>query len=121
MIKQTEPHRAVVETDLQVVEQAIKDHELFQRHLFTLQRVLVEVGPLDVAAIRRGAEAERARLNEVSKQADAAQEQLDRLQKDIVAKQRELAEVEVTIKERIKEGERYNSACQNLRALLAAA
>jgi hypothetical protein len=121
MSKQTEPHRAVTETDLQVVERAIADHEVLQKDLFVIKRILTEVGKLDVAGIRRGYEAEQARLAEVSKQADAAQEQLNQLQKQIEGKHRELREVEVTIQERIKEGERYNSACQNLRNMLAAA
>ena len=120
MIKQTEP-RVVTETDLQIVERAIVDHEKFQTHLFVLQRIIKEIGQLDVPGIRRGAEAEQARLVEATKQADAAQDRLTDLQKQIAAKQRELAEVEATIKDRIKEGERYNAAMQNLRNLLAAA
>jgi hypothetical protein len=110
-----------METDLQAVERAIADHEVFQKDLFVLKRVLTEIGPLDVAAIRRGAEAEQARLADATKQADAAEERLTQLQKRTDDKQRELAEVEATIKERISEGERYNSAMQNLRNLLAAA
>ena len=121
MAKQTEPHRAVTETNLQIVERAIKDHEVFQKNLFVLQRILTEVGPLDVAGIRRGAEAERARLDEATKRADAAQDRLDQLEKQIADKQRELREAEATFQEKIRETERMTATCQNLRNLLAAA
>jgi ribosomal protein S18 len=121
MTKQSETHRAVEATDLEVVERAIKDHEVFQRDLFTLQRILTEVGKLDVAGIRGTAAAEQARCDEARKQADAEQARLEQLQQDIASKQRALADVEATIKERITEGERYNSAMQNLRDLLRVA
>jgi hypothetical protein len=110
-----------MESDLQIVERAIADHEVFQKDLFVLQRVLKEIGKLDVASVRRGFEAEQARVTDMSKQADAAQEQLGQLEKQIEGKRRELAAVEVTIKERIGEAERFNASLQNLRNLLAAA
>jgi len=47
MIKQTDTHRAVTETDLQIVERAISNHEVFQKDLFVLRQVLREVGNLD--------------------------------------------------------------------------
>src|SRR5262249_40469814 len=121
MAKQADAHRAVTETDLQIVERAIADHEKFQANLFTLQRVLTELGPLDVANARRNVEHEQSRLDDVRKQADAAQDVLTQLEKQIADKKRELAETEVTIKDKIREAELFNERCQNLRALLAAA
>jgi hypothetical protein len=50
MIKQqVEARRAVTETDLQLVDKAIADHETFQKDLYVLRRVLGEVGNLDQA------------------------------------------------------------------------
>jgi hypothetical protein len=92
--------REVTNKDLEVVDKAIADHAVFQKDLFVLQRILTEIGKLDVASVRRGVEAEQARLDDVRKQADAAHGDLTQLQKQIEDKRRELASVEATIAER---------------------
>ena len=121
MSKQSDTHRAVEETDLQLVDRAIADHEVFQKDLYVLRRVLTEIGKLDIASVRRGVQAEQDRLDEVRKQADAAQQQLDQLSNHIKDKQREVAEVESTIKERTVELNQLHEGYHNLRNLLAAA
>ena len=121
MAKQADAHRSVTETDLQIVEGAIANHETFQKDLFVLQRVLTELGPLDIANARRNVEAERVRLEGVRREADIAQQQLDQLQKQIADKKRELSETEATIKDKIHEHQLFDASCQNLRNLLAAA
>ena len=103
MAKQADAHRAPNESDLQIVERAIADHEVFQRNLFTLKRILTELGPLDIPNARANVEAEQARLDEVRKQTDAAQQQLSDLEKQIADKRRELAETEATIKDKMRE------------------
>ena len=119
--KEADPGRAVTETDLQVAERAIADHEVFQKDLFVLHRILTEVGRLDLPGIRRGVEAERQRLEEARKQADAVQQQVDQLQQQIKDKRRELASVEATIKERNVELNQLHEGYHNLRAILEAA
>ena len=121
MVKQTDTHRAVEETDLQLVEKAIADHEVFQRNLFTLKRILTELGPLDVGNARRNVEAEQGRLDDVRKQTDAAQEKLSDLERQIADKKRGLAETEATIKDKMREYEAFYASCENLRNLLRAA
>jgi hypothetical protein len=96
-------------------------HAVFQKDLFVLQRILTEVGRLDVASVRRGVEAEQARLDDVRKRADTAQAALTQLQQDITSKQRELASVEATIQQRTVELNQLNEGYLNLRNLLAAA
>jgi len=121
MAEQSDAHRAVTETDLQIVEHAIADHEVFQRNLFTLKRILTELGPLDVGNARANVEHEQGRLDEVRKQTDAAQEKLNDLEKQIADKKRELAETEATIKDKMREYEAFYASCENLRNLLRAA
>jgi peptidoglycan hydrolase CwlO-like protein len=121
MSKQSDTHRAVEETDLQLVDRAIADHEVFQKDLYVLRRVLTEIGKLDIASVRRGVQAEQDRLDEVRKQADAAQQQLDQLSNHIKDKQREVAEVESTIKERTVELNQLHEGYHNLRRMLEAA
>src|SRR5262249_41956627 len=100
---------------------AIANHETFQKDLFVLQRVLTELGPLDIGNARRNVEHEQGRLDEVRKQTDAAQEKLSDLERQIADKKRELAETEVTIKDKMREYEAFYASCENLRNLLAAA
>ena len=121
MAKQTDTHRAPNESDLEIVARAIANHEVFQKDLFVLQRVLTELGPLDVANARRNVEAERVRLEGVRREADVAQQQLDQLQKQIADKKRELVETEATIKDKIREIQAFDASCENLRNLLRAA
>ena len=113
--------RAVVESDLQIVQRAIANHETFQKDLFVLQRILTELGPLDVPNARANVEHEQGRLDEVRKQVDTVQEQLTQLEKQLADKKRELVETEVIIKDKIREAELFNQSCENLRNLLRAA
>jgi len=121
MAKQTDPHRAVEQTDLQIVERAIADHEKFQANLFTLQRILKEIGVLDIAVVRRDYGAERGRRDAMREQAETAQQQLRALEKQIADKRRELVETEATIKDKIREAQLFDASCENLRNLLRAA
>ena len=100
---------------------AIANHEVFQKDLFVLQRVLTELGPLDVANARRNIEHERVRLEGVRREADIAQEKLSELEQQIAAKRRELVETEATIKDKIREAQLFDASCENLRNLLRAA
>jgi peptidoglycan hydrolase CwlO-like protein len=120
--KETDAHtREVTNEDVAIVERAIAEHATFQTFLFTLQRLLIEVGRLDMPSIKRGIQAEQARMDDVRKQADAAQQHLTQLDNQIKDKQRELVEVEMTIKERNGELNRLHEGYHNLRNLLAAA
>jgi hypothetical protein len=102
MSKQSEARalRDVTNEDVATVERAIAEHATFQTFLFTLQRLLTEVGRLDMPSIKRGIQGEQARMDDVRKQADAAQDALTQQQKQIKDKQHELANVEATIQQR---------------------
>jgi peptidoglycan hydrolase CwlO-like protein len=121
--QQADPRRDVTATDLEVIDKAIADHEKFQTTLYTLRKILTEVGKVDAkrADLSRGVEAEQARLDDVRLKANAAQEQLDKLQNDIASKQRELAAVEATIQERTIASNQLNEGYLRLRAILEAA
>jgi predicted nucleic acid-binding Zn-ribbon protein len=115
--------RQVTNEDVALLDKAIADHELLQKNLYVLRRMLGEVGKVDAkrADLNRGVEAEQQRLDDVRKQADAAQERLTGLGKQIEAKQRELAAVETTIAERTTAANQLNESYLNLRNILAAA
>jgi chromosome segregation ATPase len=115
--------RGVTDKDLEVIDKAIADHSELQTHLYTLRRILGEIGKVDAkrADLNRGVEAEQSRLDEVRKQVDAAHEQLTQVQKQIESKQRELAAVEATIKERTIAANQLNEGYLRLRAILEAA
>ena len=119
--QEADARRDVTSEDLQIVDRAIADHEKFQTKLYTLRRILGEIGKLDIGSVRRGIEGEQSRLDEVRKQADAAQAALTQLQQDITSKQRELASVEATIQQRTVELNQLNEGYLHLRNLLAAA
>jgi peptidoglycan hydrolase CwlO-like protein len=119
--QEADARRDVTSEDLQIVDRAIADRENFQTNLYTLRRILGEIGKLDIGSVRRGIQAEQDRLDEVRKQADIAQQQLDKLQNDIASKQRELANVEATIQERNVVLNQLNEGYNNLRRMLEAA
>src|SRR5262245_5177812 len=116
-----EKTREVTATDIQVLDQAIVEFEKFQTQLYVWRRVLGEIWRLDIGSVKRGVEAERDRLDDLHKQADAAQQQLGELGKQIADKQRALREVEQLIEQRTDELNRLNEGYQRLRAMLAAA
>jgi chromosome segregation ATPase len=113
--------REVTNDDLKIIDEAIASHESVQHQLYVLRRVLGEIGKLDFAAIKSNVKAHQDRLDEVRKQADAAQAYVDELQKQMADKRRELADVETTIKERTIAANNLNESYNNLRNMLAAA
>jgi hypothetical protein len=113
--------RDVTNEDLAIVDKAIANHEAVATHLYTLRRVLGEIGKLDFPALRSNQQAHQARLDEIRQKGDAAQAALDEVQRQIVNKQRELAAVEETIKERTIVAGQLNEAVLGLRNMLAAA
>jgi hypothetical protein len=113
--------REIVNEDLAAVDRVISSAESYQRELYTLRRVLGELGKLDIGGIKRGVEAEKARLEEARQKADTAQSNLDELNKQIQVKQRELAGVERTIEERTLVSTQLNEGILGLRSMLAAA
>ena len=119
--QEADARRDVTSEDLQIVDRAIADRENFQTNLYTLRRILGEIGKLDIGSVRRGIEAEQARLDDVRLKADTAQQQLTQVQKQIEDKRRELASVEATIQERTIAANQLNESYLNLRNILAAA
>jgi hypothetical protein len=66
------PSREITNHDLELVDRALRSHEVFQKDLYTLRIMLKELGKLNVFEIKRGVAAEEARLEETRKRADAA-------------------------------------------------
>jgi chromosome segregation ATPase len=102
--KEGDARRAVTETDLQVVDRAIADHETFQKDLYVLRRMLSEVGNLDQAyrGGRQAIEAVQAEGANASHQFEQVKADLAKVQQEVGAKRQELAELdrEIAGKER---------------------
>jgi hypothetical protein len=66
--------RDITAADLEVIDRAIADHEKLQVNLYTLRRILGEVGKVDAkrADLNRGVEAEQQQLDDLRKQSAAA-------------------------------------------------
>ena len=107
--------------DLEILDRAIGSVEGHQRHLYTLKKILGEIGRLDFPALKSNQEAQQARLDDVRKAADVVQASLDEVQRKIDEKKRELAGIEATITERTIVAGQLNEAILNLRNMLAAA
>jgi chromosome segregation ATPase len=113
--------REITNADLEKVDRAIGGNEGLLKDLYVLRKMLGEIGRLDFQGVKRGTEAERARLDEVRKQADAATAKLEEVKKQIADKERELREVEKTIEERRVASDQLNENYLKLRSILAAA
>jgi len=124
MIKrETDSRRDVTSEDLAIIDKALADHSELQTHLYTLRRILGEVGKVDAkrADLGRGVEAEQQQLDDLRKQSVTAHQQVKDIEQQLAAKRRELAEVESTIKERNVVVGQLNDGYNNLRRILEAA
>jgi septal ring factor EnvC (AmiA/AmiB activator) len=112
VIKQSDTsRRAVTETDLQLVDRAIADHETFQRDLYVLRRVLSEVGDLDqqYRGGKQAIEAVQAEGANVSRQLEYAKEQLAKVQQELIERRQELAELTAEVQEKQRTLEAYSA------------
>jgi chromosome segregation ATPase len=100
----TEARREVGNTDLEIVDRAIADHETFQTRLYTLRRVLSEVGKLDeqYRGLKQAIEQVQAEGANIARQLEQAKADLATAQREAVEKRQELAMLtaEVAEKER---------------------
>ena len=102
MIKQqTETHRAVTETDLQLVERAISNHEVFQKDLFVVRRVLGEVGNLDhrYRGLKEGIAVVEEQGRRVNAELEAARAELAKVQQEVVEGRKELTALTAEVEE----------------------
>jgi peptidoglycan hydrolase CwlO-like protein len=115
--------RDVTNEDLVVIDKAIANHEECQKELYKFRMLLGQVGKVDAKRgdLVRGVESEQHRFDEAHQKANAAQAELEQLQKEIQNKQRELREVEATIKERELRSTQLSEGINGLRNMLAAA
>jgi chromosome segregation ATPase len=100
--RETDAHRAVTESDLQIVDRAINDHATFQKDLFVLRRVLGEVGDLDAryAGMKQGIEAVQAEGARISSELEHAKAQLAEVQQQTIEKRKELADLTAEAQEK---------------------
>jgi len=91
--KETEAHRAVTASDLEIVDKAIADHETFQKDLYVLRRVLGEVGNLDqqYRGLKEGIEHLQEQGRQLNSHNDAARAELAKVQQDVVEGRKEVA------------------------------
>jgi septal ring factor EnvC (AmiA/AmiB activator) len=106
--KEGDVRRAVTETDLQIVDRAIADHETFQKDLYVLRRVLSEVGNLDqqYRGGKQAIEQVQAEGARTSAQLEQVKADLAKVQQELVEKRKELA----TLTAEVAEKERQFSA-----------
>jgi chromosome segregation ATPase len=102
MIKQSDSRRAVTETDLQLVDKAIADHETFQKDLFVLRRILGEVSNLDQAyrGLKQGIEQVQAEGARTGAQLEQVRTDLAKVQQELVEKRKAVAELDREIAEK---------------------
>ena len=100
--KEGDVRRAVTETDLQIVDRAIADHETFQKDLYVLRRVLSEVGNLDqqYRGTKQSIEQVQAEGARTSAQLEQVRADLATVQKELVEKQKAVAELDREIAEK---------------------
>jgi chromosome segregation ATPase len=114
--KEGDARRAVTETDLQLVDRAIADHETFQKDLYVLRRVLSEVGKLDeqYRGLKQAIEAVQGEGANVARQLEQAKADLATAQREAAEKRQELATLtaEVAGKERTLEA--YNAQIERI-------
>jgi chromosome segregation ATPase len=103
MIKQqADARRAVTETDLQLVDKAIADHETFQKDLYVLRRVLSDVGNLDqqYRSLKEGIAAVQAEGARISSELEAVKTRLATVQREESEKRKVVAELDREIAEK---------------------
>jgi predicted nuclease with TOPRIM domain len=115
--------RGVTKADLDLVDEAIANHEFCQGKLYMFRKILGEVFKIDgrCADLTRGVEDAQLRFNEAHQRTNVAQIELDEVKRQITEKRRELAEVEKIMAERRVACDELNNAINHLRAMLAAA
>jgi chromosome segregation ATPase len=100
--------REVGNKDLEIVDKAINDHEVFQKDLYVLRRVLSEVGNLDqqYRGLKEAVEAVQSEATRTSAQLEQVRAELATVQVEVVEKRKELA----TLSAEVAEKERALSA-----------
>jgi seryl-tRNA synthetase len=114
--QQVDARRAVTETDLQLVDRAIADHEVFQKDLYVLRRVLGEIGKLDeqYRGVKQGIEAVQAEGANISRQLEYAKEQLAKVQQEEVEKRKELAALTAEVQEKQRTLEAFTAQIEKI-------
>jgi hypothetical protein len=109
--QQADARRAVTETDLQLVDRAIADHERFQKDLYVLRRVLSEVGNLDqqYRGGKQAIEQVQAEGARTSAQLEQVKAELAAVQQQAVEKRQELAALTADVQEKQRTLEAYSA------------
>jgi len=112
----SDTHRAVSETDLQAVEGAIAYSETLLRNLYTLRRVLGEVGSLDqrLHGLKEGVAAVERQGEQVNAELEAAKTRLAKVQYEEVEKRKVVAELTREIEEKQRELSAYSTAIDKI-------
>jgi chromosome segregation ATPase len=102
--------REVTNKDLEIIDKAIADHEVFQKDLFVLRRILGEIGKLDtaIAQTRRGLQTTEKSRDELNAQVEVARAELATVQKQQQGVRNEIATLDSQIKAKQIE---FNQLC----------
>src|SRR5215472_7932248 len=116
MAKQPDTHRAVTESDLQVVEGAIAYSETLLRHLYTLRRVLGEVGSLDqrLHGLKEGIAVVERQGEQVNAELEAANTRLATVQREEVEARQRVATLTAAAAEKERELSAYSTAIDKI-------
>jgi predicted nucleic acid-binding Zn-ribbon protein len=115
--------REVTNKDLELIDKAIADHETQQGHLYTLRRILSEIGNLDTAIAQT-----RVSLQSIEKSRDEANAELEAARDELakIAKQRqetvnEIGALNREIETKRTELQSISNAREQIKAFLEAA
>jgi len=112
--------REVTDKDLEVIDKAIADHETRQTHLYTLRRILGEIGKLDtaIAHTRQSLESIEKSRAEANAELENARAELSATQTQHVKLKQENVALDTQLKDKLAELQRYGEAMDRIKANL---
>jgi chromosome segregation ATPase len=119
--QEADTRREVTSKDLETIDQAINDHETFQKDLFVLRRVLGEIGKLDQVCrgLKQAIEQVQAEAERTSSGLEQAKAGLAATQRQEVEKRQEVAELDAEIKRKQQTLEHYSKAIERITGVAA--
>jgi chromosome segregation ATPase len=108
--------REVGNKDLEIVDAAINSHETLQRNLYTLRRILGEIGKLEeqYRGARQGVEAVQAEGARISSELEAAKTRLATVQHEESEKRKVVAELAAETAQKEQELRAYSEAIERI-------
>ena len=112
----TDARREVGNTDLEIVDKAIADHETLQKDLYVLRRILGEIGKLDqlYRGLKEGIAVVQAESARAVSELEAAKAELAKVKQQVVETKQELATLTAEAEEKRRELSAYSEAIDRI-------